>query len=96
MRGYVNFTEEINYIFLVNFLPIFISFLGVTAVEFVDTFATKNDYTLNACCIGKQTNGALPLTVELVQYFHDFFQMTVFLIMFFVKPEKCRVNFVLE
>ena len=39
-----------------NFLPIFILFLGVTAVEFVDTFATKNDYTLNACCIGKQAD----------------------------------------
>ena len=26
-------------------------FSGVTTVEFADTFATKNDYTLNACAL---------------------------------------------
>ena len=42
------------------FYPFFFLFLGVTAVEFVDTFATKNDYTLNACCIGKKSSPACP------------------------------------
>ena len=27
------------------------NFSGVTTVEFADTFATKNDYTLNACAL---------------------------------------------
>jgi hypothetical protein len=30
---------------------IYFYFSGVTTVEFADTFATKNDYTLNACAL---------------------------------------------
>ena len=43
----------------VNSLDQIISSEGVSAVEFVDTFANKNDYTLNACAMVGTTMGSV-------------------------------------
>jgi syntaxin-binding protein 5 len=47
----------------VNSLDQLISCEGVTAVEFVDTFATKNDYTLHACCIVGTSLGSVVMII---------------------------------
>ena len=47
----------------VNSLDQVISSEGVSCVEFVDTFATKNDYALNACAMVGTTLGSIVMII---------------------------------